>query len=86
MEGVLERLKFSLSGNLESKILAELFLTSERFGYTEGENGTRTLKQELSVTRISELIGASREATSRSVTKLIKEGKISRQKKIYTIN
>ncbi len=86
IEGVLERLKFSLSGNLESKILAELFLTSERFGYTEGENGTRTLKQELSVTRISELIGASREATSRSVTKLIKEGKISRQKKIYTIN
>ena len=86
MEGVLGRLKFALSGNLESKIMAELYLSSERFDFIENENGSRTLKQELSVTRISQLIGASREATSRCITKLLKEGKISRHKKIYTIN
>lgn len=86
LDGLMRRLSYALGGTLESKIIAELLLYSERFGYEELPNGARTLNQELSVTRLSQLVGASREATSRGVSKLLKDQKISRVGKIFTIN
>ncbi len=85
LEGVFERLGLAMSGSLESRVLAELHLSAERFGYYEDEDGGRTLEMPLSVTRLAELVGASREATSRVVNQLIREHKIKRQNKIYTL-
>lgn len=86
MDGVLSRLSYALAGNLENKIMAELYLWAERFGYIENSDGNKTLKQELSVTKIASLTGASREATSRAINKMLKQDKIKRLSKTYTLS
>lgn len=86
LDGLLNRLSLALKCELESKIIAELHLSAERFGYDENQDSSKTLHQELTVTRLSQQSGASREATSRSVQKLLNRDMIKRDGKVYTIN
>ncbi len=85
MEGLYERFKLALSGNLEARIMNELYLFAERFGYRDEGDGYMAISTPLTMKRLSELVGASREATSRVVKRLQEDGRLQRTGKNYKI-
>lgn len=77
------RLQHYMGGNVQNRLLAELYFYSRRFGVRK-DNQT-TLKIRLSQKNLASFLGIARETVSRLIARLKKRGLITHQKGIFTL-